>query len=86
MDDFYSESFADVPTKLDQTIWPVLNSIGEVTPKHIAIVFLSVILLRFVINHKRILGEVRSTLLTIPGVLSGVVHAILAFGLYRILP
>ena len=83
MEDFTVQSFTDVPTAVDKTAWSILNFMGELTLQHILLGIVALFLLIFLIRHKRIMAEVRASLLTIPGIVSGAIHTILAIGFYK---
>jgi lipoprotein signal peptidase len=85
MSDYTMENFSDVPTAVDGAAWSILNFMGDLTLQHIILGVVALFLLVFLVRHKRIMAEVRASLLTIAGVVSGTIHAIIAIGLYKVI-
>jgi hypothetical protein len=85
MSDYTMENFADVPTAVDSAAWSILNLMGEITLQHVILGAVALFLLIFLVRHKRIMSEVRASLLTAAGVISGAIHAVIAIGLYKVI-
>ncbi len=78
------ENFSDVPTQIDKAAWSILNFMGEVTLQHVFLGAAALFLVVFLVRHKRIMAEVRASLLTAAGVISGAIHAVIAIGVYKV--
>lgn len=85
IEDFKTISFADIPNATDKAAWSILNFMGELTLQHVIMGVVALFLIVFLVRHKRIMAEVRASLLTAAGVISGAIHAVIAIGIYKVI-
>lgn len=84
MSDFTMIDYSGDAVKADEAIFSFLNLASEITGRHIVAGVALIIALVFLLRHRRIMAEVRGQMLTIAGVLSGAIHAVLIIGLYKL--